>query len=496
MVHHSKYLRSVLFFAVLVGLVGACKPRVPSQLDDINVESGRIIGVGEQASLTLPLTDIGLEFEWKASRGTLSNSKKSWVVYTAPASPGLDIVTVTVTGRGDDKVIQKITFQVVEPAPSPMPTSATADHAPLGSTAFLSDLPQAGKIEVDFGTEILVGEQVNLVTENLNTDFDFEWTVLRGSLSSFEKPSVIYTAPISPGFDTVSVTITGKDDESKILQAFFRVLEPTPVPTIAPTWTAVPAAADIVFPGEPPQISEISVDFEAVMVAGEQANFIIHASGINLGFRWTAARGTFSNDRSPWAIYTAPMSPGPDTVMVKVTSEGGGSTIQSLTFPVVAPTPTLTPTPWLCASPQGEGMIVPAITISSITFNVNGNIYVVDQFTPLKASAGDAVRVDSIQVCVEPFEGERGEVYVEFDPVDQEGEVIPSEVKGTAAVEVKPGYFDIPGVERSGEDLWLTLGDWRHISVVTVHYPGLLTRDLSCENAHCEIDDRMLVLME
>jgi hypothetical protein len=101
---------------------------------------------------------------------------------------------------------------------------------------------------------------------------------------------------------------------------------------------------------EPPQVSKINVDPSTIILVGEAASLTIQASGIDLQFEWAAARGTLSSDTAPSVLYTAPDSPGPDTVTVKVIGKGG-STVQSITFQVSIPTPTSTPTPTYTLAP-------------------------------------------------------------------------------------------------------------------------------------------------
>src|SRR5512136_2025022 len=64
------------------------------------------------------------------------------------------------------------------------------------------------EIEAKPSTTILTGETASLTIGVSGTDLQFEWTVLKGSLSDPSQPSVIYTAPDSPGPDTVTVKIT------------------------------------------------------------------------------------------------------------------------------------------------------------------------------------------------------------------------------------------------------------------------------------------------
>lgn len=96
---------------------------------------------------------------------------------------------------------------------------------------------------------------------------------------------------------------------------------------------------------EPPQVGEINAEPSNTILVGETAGLIIRASGTDLQFEWTVSKGSLSSTTAPSLIYTAPDSPGLDTVTVEVTSKGG-STVRSITFQVVIPpTPTLTATP-------------------------------------------------------------------------------------------------------------------------------------------------------
>ena len=113
---------------------------------------------------------------------------------------------------------------------------------------------------------------------------------------------------------------------------------------------------------EPPVVSEVNVEPSTTTLVGESASLTIKASGIDLKFKWTASRGRLSSSTAPSVLYTAPDSPGPDTVTVEVTSKGG-TTIRSVTFEVVElPTPTPTPTATLTQSPTPTPTETPSTT--------------------------------------------------------------------------------------------------------------------------------------
>jgi len=114
---------------------------------------------------------------------------------------------------------------------------------------------------------------------------------------------------------------------------------------------------------EPPQVGEISVKPSTTILVGESASLTTTASGQDLQFKWTASRGTLLSPTAPSVLYTAPDSPGPDTVTVEVMGKGG-TTIQSVTFEVVpppTPTPTLAPTPTPTETPTAVPTDAPTV---------------------------------------------------------------------------------------------------------------------------------------
>ena len=97
------------------------------------------------------------------------------------------------------------------------------------------------------------------------------------------------------------------------------------------------------FSTEPPVVSEIQAQPSTTIQTGETASLTIPVSGTELTFEWTVLRGSLTNPTQPAVIYTAPNTPGFDTVTVKVSNDGG-TVIKSINFEVVAPPPTATPT--------------------------------------------------------------------------------------------------------------------------------------------------------
>jgi hypothetical protein len=166
----------------------------------------------------------------------------------------------------------------------------------------------------------------------------------------------------------------------------------TPTPIIyPPTWTPVPLPPTplppVVTVGVNPPTTQLSV--------GQSVALTADAVGQGLTFQWTAARGTLSSHNAPAVIYTAPASPGPDTVTVAV-SNRGGTTYRSLSFTITYPTPAAptpmpplpgaTPTPVVIiatptsvpgtTAPAPPGPVTPEETLAGYYRAINARDYV------------------------------------------------------------------------------------------------------------------------
>ncbi len=122
-------------------------------------------------------------------------------------------------------------------------------------------------------------------------------------------------------------------------------------------------------PPPPPQVGPISVQPSATLMIGETATLIIDASGTDLQFEWSALRGEVSGTGSS-VLYTAPYTPGPDTVTVRVTGAGEATVVRNLPIQVEEPpTPTFTPTssPTPTATPTNTPTPTPTIPTATPT---------------------------------------------------------------------------------------------------------------------------------
>ena len=165
--------------------------------------------------------------------------------------------------------------------------------------------------------------------------------------------------------------------------------------------------------------------------------------------------------------------------------------LQPADSPVPTATPhtvTIDPTP-VCPPARGIGTVSPAVSISSITFLVNGLEQVVYGDDMLQAAPGDRVQVTDAIICAGTFSGKGGEACVDFAPVDQSGQEIFPEHKGTHLVPVAPGLIVISDLDVA----WTISEDWSGISAVLNHWTPENTQDLGCASERCERDDRIMV---
>jgi hypothetical protein len=128
---------------VVVALVFGCSSSPPPQVSRISIQPDNQIPVGETATLSVEASGASLKFQWTATRGIITGEGSS-IIYTAPDTPGPDVVTVQVESAGGT-VVKNLTILVVAegavalkdtptPTPSLTPTDTptpTATDTPL-----------------------------------------------------------------------------------------------------------------------------------------------------------------------------------------------------------------------------------------------------------------------------------------------------------------------------------------------------------------------------
>lgn len=138
----SRVTQFALFALVAGRLIAACAGAT-LEGSEITVNPNTTILIGQTATLKIDVIVKGATpvFEWKVERGRLSSTGTPSVIYTAPDKAGPDVVTVVVTA-GDATLTQSITFDVVEPTQTPMPTTVPVTDTPAPSaTPALTDTP-------------------------------------------------------------------------------------------------------------------------------------------------------------------------------------------------------------------------------------------------------------------------------------------------------------------------------------------------------------------
>ena len=143
----------------------------------------------------------------------------------------------------------------------------------------------------------------------------------------------------------------------------------------------------------------------------------------------------------------------------------------------------------VCPTARGVGTVSPAVSIYSITFLVNGIEQVVLEYNVLQVVPGDELQIKEVIICAGFFPGDGGQACVDFAPIDQNGQEIMSEHKGTDTVPVIPGRIIISDLNFT----WTVDENWSGFYAVLNHWTPVETQDLGCASGRCERDDQLIV---
>lgn len=88
--------------------------------------------------------------------------------------------------------------------------------------------------------DVVTGQTVAITVDARGPNLRFKWSAMRGKLSAFNTPAVIYTAPNVAGADTVTVEVTSALGTTVRSTSFNVSVPPTPTPALAAT-SAAPA---------------------------------------------------------------------------------------------------------------------------------------------------------------------------------------------------------------------------------------------------------------
>ncbi|PWH19055.1 MAG: hypothetical protein DDG58_05585, partial [Ardenticatenia bacterium] len=123
------------------------------------------------------------------------------------------------------------------PTPTPVWYPPTWTPAPPTPTP----LPPVVTLSVNPPTtQLVVGQSVAISADVVGQGVIFRWSANYGTLSAYDMPAVIYTAPAYPGLDTVTVAVTNAGGTT-YRSVSFTIVYPTPVPpSPTPTLPATP----------------------------------------------------------------------------------------------------------------------------------------------------------------------------------------------------------------------------------------------------------------
>jgi hypothetical protein len=145
-----------------------------------------------------------------------------------------------------------------------------------------------------------------------------------------------------------------------------------------------------------------------------------------------------------------------------------------------------------CYAAEGAGTVPPTISIHSLIILVDGEEQKLDRENPSLHRFGEEVQISEVVLCVSAFNGAAGDVCVDLAPLDQDGQKIMSQHKGTHMVSLRPGLITFSDLNMA----WAIEDGWSGIHVVVNHWPREPTEDLDCANRACERDDWMVIPLQ
>jgi hypothetical protein len=138
---------------------------------------------------------------------------------------------------------------------------------PLGACSQATPVAiDLSEINVNPDKTVLINEEISLSVNASGSNLQFKWTVEKGRVSSSDKPSIIYTAPNSPGSDTVTVEVLS-GDVSKFRSIAINIVAPTSTPLPTPVWT--PTARSTETPTVTPTVTPTPTDIPIIVATEE-----------------------------------------------------------------------------------------------------------------------------------------------------------------------------------------------------------------------------------
>lgn len=325
---------------------GASSPAVSSVTLSPSTASA-IVSSTLPFTATVQGTTSNTAVTWKATLGAISAAG----VYTAPANPGTD--TVTATSVADTTKSASATVTVIATPSSPVVTSVTITPAS-------ASVATSGTVQFTASVQGTV------------TDKSVTWKAALGAITS----AGVYTAPSKAGTDTV--TATSNADTTKSASASVTVIAPPPNPVVTSV-TISPTSASAITGG--------TVQFTAS----------VQGTVVDKSVSWKVTLGTITSA----GAYTAPASPGTDTV----TATSNADTTKSASVTVTVATPvvnsvTVSPSPASTitgGTVQFTGTVAGTVTNKSVTWKVTlGTITSAGAYTAPATVGTDTITATSV----------------------------------------------------------------------------------------------------
>ena len=172
-------------FAIL--LSGCAPPNNSPVISGLESEKGWMTPSGNSTVRCAASDADGdrLTYIWSATGGTFSGTG-SVTNWTAPATPGIHTITVTVKDSRGGQATSQLTAEV------------RINHPPV-IKSLTAEPPEV--------LEGMTGVLKCAASDEDGDELSYQWSVIRGSISG-QGPTVTWTAPLSCGNHTVTVKVT------------------------------------------------------------------------------------------------------------------------------------------------------------------------------------------------------------------------------------------------------------------------------------------------
>ena len=308
---------AVLTAAVLIAaglLAGGCSPNHPPVINSLEVNPDRITPV-DSCIITCAASDEDddeLSYEWWATRGEITGGMSS-VAWTAPDTPGIYHIMVTVSDGREGEAIESVTVNVKDNYPPTM-------EALVANKDWVTP---SGSCRIECRAEDLDDDELT-----------YEWWFEGGDVAG-SGPVITWTAPEEDGLYDITVVVSdGFGGEATTWLTMSVASTPPPV-----------IEALLVTPEEPEYFKEHEGGYMILRNRRCEITCIVGDPGEGLTYEWSdghdtyvapsncGARDSFEGE-GPTVTWTAPDERGTITITVVVYDTAGNMAARSTQFKV------------------------------------------------------------------------------------------------------------------------------------------------------------------